>query len=89
MVSNLDIQIGRVTHYYDKIGVAVVEAMNQPLKVGDVVKISGHDQEFNQTIDSLQVEHEKVKELAPGETGGLKTAKPVKAGDMLYLVTKK
>ena len=48
----MDIQIGKVTHYYDKISVAVIEVMNQPLKVGDTVKISGHDNEFVQKITS-------------------------------------
>lgn len=83
----MDIQIGRVTHYYDKIGVAVVEVMNQPLRVGDRVKFSGHDKEFNQVITSLQVEHREVDEFAPGETGGVKVDQPVKEGDMLYLLT--
>ncbi len=84
----MDKQIGKVTHYYDKIGVAVVEVMKQPLKVGDVVKISGHDHEFTQTVESLQMEHEQVKKLAVGKSGGMKTDKPVKAGDVLYLVKK-
>ncbi len=85
----MDIQIGKVTHYYDKLSVAVVEVMNQPLKVGDKVKISGHDNEFNQTIDSLQVEHKQVTEVPKGETCGMKVDKPVKEGDLLYLLTKK
>ncbi len=63
--------------------------MNQALKAGDRVKFSGHDNEFNQTITSLQIEHKQVNELAPGETGGVKVDKPVKAGDILYLQTKK
>lgn len=83
----MDIQIGKVTHYYDKIGVAVVEILNQKLKVGDKVKVSGHDNEFNQDIGSLQVEHKQVTEVAPGETCGMKVNKPVKVGDMLYLLT--
>lgn len=83
----MDIQIGKVTHYYDKIGVAVVEVKNQPLKVGDTVKFTGHDQEFTQTIVSLQIEHEKVKQVPAGETAGLKVDKPVKEGDELYLAT--
>jgi hypothetical protein len=85
----MDIQIAKVTHYYDKIGVAVIEVVKQPLKVGDVIKISGHDNEFNQTVSSLQIEHARVKEIAAGESGALKTDKPVKEGDVLYLVTKK
>lgn len=85
----MDIQIGKVTHYYDKIDVAVVEVKNQPLKVGDMVKVSGHDQEFTQKIASLQVEHKQVKEVPVGETCGMKVDQPVKDGDLLYLVTKK
>ncbi len=83
----MDIQIGKVTHYYDKIGVAVVEILNQRLKVGDRVKISGHDKEFTQEIASLQVEHAKVNEVAEGDTCGIKVEEPVKTGDVLYLLT--
>ena len=85
----MDIKIGKVTHFFDKIGVAVVEVVSQPLKVGDVVKISGHDSEFNQKITSLQVEHNQVTEVASGETAGLKVEKPVKEGDELFLVQEK
>ena len=84
----MDIQIGKITHYYDKIGVAVVVVKNQPIKVGDQIKISGHDQEFTQIVESLQVEHEHVKEVKPGETCGLKVDKQVRQGDVLYLLTK-
>ncbi len=84
----MDIQIGKITHYYDKIGVAVIEVKNQPLKVGDKVKISGHDNEFTQEVSSIQVEHEKVSEVAPGESAGIKVEKPVKAGDAVYLSEK-
>ena len=85
----MDIQIGKVTHFYDKLGVAVVEVGKQPLKIGDRVKISGHDNEFTQEVDSLQVEHTKVDKVPKGETCGMKVVQPVKAGDVLYLLTKK
>lgn len=83
----MDIQIGKVTHYYDKIGVAVVEVTNQPLKVGDTVKVSGHDKEFTETLDSLQVEHKQVNEVPVGESCGVKLKEPAKEGDILYLVS--
>ncbi len=85
----MDIKIAKVTHYFDKIGVAVIEILKQPLKVGDLVKVSGHDSEFNQKITSLQVEHNQVSEVAAGETAGLKVEKPVKEGDELFLVQEK
>jgi putative protease len=84
----MDKQIGKIIHYYDKIGVAVLE-VSKPLKVGDVIKISGHDNEFNQTVSSLQVEHKQVQKIAKGESGALKTDKPVKEGDAIYLAAKK
>lgn len=84
----MDIQIGTVIHYYDKLGVAVIEVKNQPLKVGDTVKFSGHDKEFKQSVDSLQVEHKQVSEVPVGETAGMKVDQPVKEGDRLSLVTK-
>ena len=82
----MDVQIGTVTHYYDKIGVAVIEPKDKPIKVGDTIKLSGHDNEFNQTVQSLQIEHKQVKKIKPGETGGLKVDQPVKVGDKIYEV---
>ncbi len=84
----MDVQIGKITHFYDKVGVAVVSVMNQKLKVGDMIKVSGHDKEFNQKVDSLQVEHKQVDEVSPGETCGLKVDQAVKAGDVLFLLGK-
>ncbi|MEK7129475.1 MAG: EF-Tu/IF-2/RF-3 family GTPase [Patescibacteria group bacterium] len=84
----MDVQIGKISHYYDKIGVAVIEVTNQPLKAGDTVRISGHDKEFTQVVSSLQVEHEQVKEVKPGDSAGVKVDAPVKEGDVVYLVTK-
>lgn len=85
----MDTKIAKITHYYDKIGVAVVDVTGKALKVGDMVKISGHDGEFTQEITSLQVEHEQVQSIAKGKSGALKTDKPVKDGDVIYVAVKK
>lgn len=53
------------------------------------MKISGHDKEFTQIVDSLQVEHKQVGQLAAGEEGAMKVNEPVKEGDAVYLMTKK
>lgn len=85
----MNIQIGKVTHFYDKLGVAVVDVTSQSLNVGDTIKISGHDKEFTQTVESLQIEHEKVSKVKKGDSCGMKVDQPVKEGDVLYLVSKK
>lgn len=80
-----DVKAGKVTHYYDKIGVAVVE-VTKPLKVGDTIKISGHDKEFTQVIASMQIEHEQIQEAKKGQIIGMKVDQPVKENDEVFLV---
>ena len=83
----MDTQVGVVTHYFDKIGVAIVEVMNHALHVGDRVKLSDHDREFEQDVTSLQVEHEDVSKVAVGQSCGVKTEQAVKEGDIMYLLS--
>ncbi|TSC77652.1 MAG: hypothetical protein G01um101424_275 [Parcubacteria group bacterium Gr01-1014_24] len=71
--------VGKVTHYYDKIGVAIVE-LATGLKVGDKVKFEGHGSDFEQTVSSMQVEHQEVKQAKKGEVVGLQVTKKVKEG---------
>ncbi|MBI2594564.1 hypothetical protein HYW39_02600 [Candidatus Curtissbacteria bacterium] len=72
-------QIGKVTHYYDKIGVAVIKLEGGDLKVGDTVKLDGKDgKEFSQTVSSMQIEHSNIEIAKAGDEFGLKTDSPVK-----------
>jgi len=82
----MNVKIGKITHYYDKIGVAVLTTGKKPLKVGDTVKISGHDKEFTQVISSILIEHEQIDETKSGQSVGVKVDQPVKEGDLVYRV---
>ena len=79
-----DVKVGKVIHYYDKIGVAVVEVLKS-IKAGDTIKISGHDNEFTQTVVSMQIEHEILQTAKKGQSVGLKVDQAVKEGDELFL----
>ena len=79
-----DVKVGKVIHYYDKISVAVVEVLKL-IKVGDELKISGHDNEFTQTVVSMQMEHEILQTAKKGQSVGLKVDQAVKEGDELFL----
>ena len=81
-----DFKIGRVTHFYDKIGVVVVE-LSAPLSVGDTIKFTrGGEELFEQKVNSIQIEHEKKDSADAGEVVGLKTEKEVKEGAEVYKV---
>jgi len=75
--------IGKVIHYYDKIGVAVIK-LEKNLKAGDKVKFVKGENAFEQTVESLQLEHEQVKEGKKGEEIALKVDKETGSGTLVY-----
>ena len=82
----MDKPIGKVVHFYDKLGVAIVDLGSGGLKVGDEVKFKRGEEEFNQKIESLQVDNESVAKVKKGDSFGLKVDKPTKPGTEVYLV---
>lgn len=78
-------QIGKISHYYTNIGVAVVE-LRDTLKVGDKVRIKGATTDFEQAIDSMQIEHDKIDEAKKGQSIGLKVKDHVRQHDVVYKV---
>jgi len=75
--------IGKVTHYFGNIGVAVLE-LTDTLKVGDTIRIVGGTTDFTQTVDSMEIEHKKVEEAKKGDSIGLKVSKKVSEGYKVY-----
>ena len=76
-------KIGVVSHYYGKIGVAIVE-LKSPLAVDDKILIRGGTTDFQQTVKSMQIEHEAVQRAKSGQSIGLKVTKRAREGDVVY-----
>ena len=80
-----DKKIGTVTHYYDKIAVAVIKIENGDLKVGDKIKFkSKDDDEFTQKVESMQIEHANIDIAKKGDEFGLKVDHEVKPKTEVY-----
>ena len=77
--------IGKVIHYYDKIGVAVLE-LKKKLKVGDKVKFVHGENSFEQVVESIQLEHVQISEGKKGQEVAIKVDKKVSSGTLVYLV---
>ncbi len=77
--------IGKVTHYFSKIGVAVIE-LSDALKIGDTIRIIGGITDFTQKVESMEVEHKKVKEAKEGDSVGLKVNQKVREGYLVYKI---
>lgn len=79
-------KVGHITHFYNKIGVAIVE-LDGTISLGDKVKFVRDDRDlFEQTISSIQVEHEKKDSAGRGEIVGIKTDKEVKEGAEMFKI---
>ncbi len=75
--------IGKVSHYFSNIKVAVIE-LSDELKVGDTIRISGGETDFTQTVDSMEIDHRKVQEAKSGDSVGLKVEQKVREGYKVY-----
>jgi len=82
-----DKEIGKITHYFGNIGVGVIEVTTGELNVGDMIKIKHGEEEFDQVVTSMQVEHQNVASAKKGDEVGMKVEQKVKEGDPVYKVS--
>jgi len=75
--------IGKVTHFFSHISVAVIE-LSEVLNVGDKIRIVGGDTDFTQTVESMEIEHKKVESANPGDSAGMKVGQKVREGYKVY-----
>jgi len=76
-------EIGHVTHFFSKISVAVIE-LSAPLAVGDTILIKGPTTDFEQVVESMQIEHKNVQRAEAGQSIGLKVVQRVREKDTVY-----
>jgi len=78
-------KVGEVTHYWRKISVAGIK-LTDTLSVGDTIRIRGATTDFEQTVSSMQIEHENIETATKGQEVGLKVKDKVRRGDTVYKV---
>ena len=81
-----EVFVGTVSHYFAQPQVAAVK-LEAELRVGDLLHIRGRTTEFEQTVNSMQIEHEPVETADPGSEVGIKVLERVRKGDQIFKVT--
>jgi len=84
----MEVEIGRVTHFYSHICVAVLR-LDENLKLGDKIHILGHTTDFTQRVNSIEIEHHPVVWVRPGDDVAIKVIGPVREHDVVYRVVEK
>ncbi|MDH5787835.1 MAG: translation elongation factor-like protein [Candidatus Bathyarchaeota archaeon] len=77
------VEVGHITHFFAKISVAVVE-LTDSLAVGDSIVIKGPNTDFEQVVESMQIEHKNVPQAGAGQSIGLKMAERARERDIVY-----
>ena len=80
-------RIGVITHYYGHLSVVAVQLEpGATLRVGDAIHILGHTTDFSQKVESLEVNHAPVTEVAPNDDFGLKVTEHAREHDVVFKV---
>ena len=77
--------LGKITHFYDKIGVAVL-AVERKLQVGDRIKIGKGETFVEQNVKSMQIDRQKIEVAKKGQEVGLKVKEKTRVGDLVFKV---
>lgn len=78
-------EVGEVSTFFSQVNVAAIK-LSDKLKVGDRIHIKGYTTDFEQTIDSIQVERKPLKEAKKGDHIGIKVKEKVRPNDKVYVV---
>jgi hypothetical protein len=82
----METQVGKITHYYTRIGVAVL-ALTDELKLADEIHVLGRITDFHQYVNSLEINHQKIERAGPGMEVALLLEEYARAGDAIFKVT--
>lgn len=81
-----EVKIGEVIKYFSKPQVAAIKITQGELTLGNVIRIVGHTTDITTTVDSMEVENQKVSKAKTGEFVGVKVNDKVRPGDIVYIV---
>ncbi|MDD5177983.1 MAG: translation elongation factor-like protein [Candidatus Nanoarchaeia archaeon] len=79
-------EIGKVEDYFSKIGVIAI-TLSGSLKIGDKIKVKGATTEFEQVVESMQIDRKPVKAARAGDSVGIKVKDLARKTDKIYKIS--
>jgi len=80
------LRVGEVFHYFPKAGVAAIRVTDTLVTVGDTLLFQGPSTNFDQIVDSLEIDKVKVEQATPGQSVGVKVRDRARPGDYVYKI---
>ena len=79
-------KIGEVMKFFAKPSVAAVKITSGELLAGDTVKFTGHTTDFEDRIDSMEIDNKQIEKATAGDYIGIKVSDRVRPGDEMFKV---
>jgi len=83
-VRKMEERIGKVTHYFSKLGVAAIEIEHGKLHKGDRLHIVGHTTDLEQVVESMELDHHPIDEAVEGQNIAVRVEEHVREHDDVY-----
>jgi putative protease len=80
-------KVGEVVKFFAKPSVAAVKIVAGEIKLGDKIKIVGHTTDITETVDSMEINNQKIEKASAGDLIGIKVSDRVRPGDEVLKVT--
>ena len=80
-------KVGEVVKFFSKVGVAAIKVTEGTIRVGDRIKFKGHSTDFEDQIQSMQIENQPVEKAEVGQMIGVKVRDRVREKDVVYRIT--
>jgi translation initiation factor IF-2 len=77
-------KVGKVFAYFGKIGVAAIEVTEGEIILGEKLHFKGATTDFEQEIESIQIDKKEVDHVEAGKSAGIKVGDKVRPGDEIY-----
>jgi putative protease len=77
-------EIGRVMLFFAKPCVAAVEITSGTLSVGDSIRLKGSTTDFEQKIESMEIDRSPVTSATTGQSVGIKVKDRVRPNDKVF-----
>lgn len=82
-----EVEVGKVTIFFAKPSVAAIEITSGTLAIGDEIRIRGATTNFDQKIESMEIDRKPVPSAGAGQSVGIKVKERVRPHDKVYKVT--
>ena len=79
-----EVKVGEVMKFFAKPSVAAIEVTNAEIAVGDKLHFVGHTTDFEETVDSMQIENKNIQKASVGDLVGIKVKERVREKDQVY-----